>query len=197
MDSSLTGYDLRILLLLSGPLAVGKSSFASELCTHFEFERVRTGSFLTVKATSLGRGTTRTNLQEFGDELDNATDFKWVVDVATDAIRGSPTTKRWLFDSVRKERQVQHFRNTFDSRIYHVHLIAPEKILRTRYAERQSTGTDYTGGIDYDKAIEHPNEKAARALNTIADKVIDVTSATWTEMAQDLAALISSREELK
>jgi ribose 1,5-bisphosphokinase PhnN len=76
---------------------------------------------------------------------------------------------------VRKERQVAHFRHRFASAIYHIHLTAPEDVLRSRYESRLAAGGEYAGGISYDVALSHPNEVASRDLINIADLVVDTT----------------------
>ena len=58
--------------------------------------------------------------------------------------------------------------------IFHVHLTAPEEILRRRYADRAIAGGEYAGNTSYEEAIKHPNEVAARQLKDIADYSIDL-----------------------
>ena len=57
----------------------------------------------------------------------------------------------------------------------HVHLTAPEEVLRERYT-RRSDPSD----TPYEDAINHPNEVAARSLIDRADLVFD-TSVMSTE----------------
>ena len=100
----------------------------------------------------------RTALQQLGDELDVSTDYRWVVnDVAEHAIGNDPNVRRWLFDSVRKPRQVEHFRIRYSASVFHVHLIASEQVLRTRYDARLVGGNDYAGDVPLRVAIDHPN----------------------------------------
>src|SRR5256885_10800615 len=102
----------RRILLLSGPVAAGKSSVAALLVERGGFARVRSGHFLSEYATARGLTPDRQTLQEVGDRLDIETDYRWLVDeVAAPAIASNPNQARWLVDAVRKHRQVEHFRN--------------------------------------------------------------------------------------
>jgi hypothetical protein len=163
------------ILLLSGPLAVGKSSVAALLVDRGGFARVRSGKFLSDLAMKRGRTIDRPTLQELGDRLDLETDYRWLIDeVAVPAIAAHPTQDRWLVDAVRKDRQVAHFfRQEFPERVIHVHLTADEGVLRERYEARLRAGNDYEGNKSYDTAIRHPNELAARSLREIADHTIE------------------------
>ena len=111
-----------------------------------------------------------------GDQLDDTTDYQWLImDVAVPLIQGEPDKKRWLLDSVRKERQVAHFRARFGEAVKHVHVVAPEDELRRRYEARHKAGGDHATDTSYDYAITHPNETASRAVGAIADLTIDST----------------------
>jgi adenylosuccinate synthase len=88
----------------------------------------------------------------------------------------NPEQLRWLIDAVRKQRQVEHFRAAFGPEVLHVHLTADELMLRERYEVRLSVGDDYVGGMRYELAVQHPNEIAARALQEIADYLIDTST---------------------
>lgn len=164
-----------IVLLLSGPVAVGKSTLATQLVEDHGFRTLRSGNHLRSVATQLGADTTRRTLQELGDTLDLRTDYLWLIDdVASPQIEAAPGHARWLLDSVRKERQVEHFRSRFPH-VVHVHLTATEEVLRARYDARLAAGGEYEGGTPYDAAIGHPNEVASRGLVRIADHVVRST----------------------
>lgn len=165
-----------IIVLLSGPVAVGKTTVADALIVAEQYKRLRSGAFLSQRAKEQELPVTRTGLQELGDRLDLETDYRWLIEqVAVPAIEQSPGERRWLVDAVRKLRQVEHFRSRFGSAVLHLHLTAPEKVLQERYERRQREGNDYTGGIPYAAAVQHPNETAARSLQRVADLLIDVT----------------------
>ena len=166
------------LLLLSGPVAVGKSGVANALIRDHGFASIKSSAYLRAQAVSDGLTESRTNLQKTGDRLDDETDFKWLIDdVAIPAIAANQDNTRWLLDSVRKRRQVAHFRNHFGKSVFHVHLIAPEPIIEARYNDRLLAG-DEAGNVAYATAIAHTNELSSRSLIDIADFLVDLASAS-------------------
>jgi hypothetical protein len=169
---------MKLLLLLSGPIAVGKSGVANALIKGHGFANIKSSAYLRLQTASNGISESRTNLQKTGDRLDDETDFNWLIDdVAKPAIAANPDNARWLLDSVRKRRQVEHFRNHFGRSVFHVHLTAPESIIEARYNDRLLAG-DEVGNITYATAIAHANEQSSRSLIDIADFLVDLASAS-------------------
>lgn len=175
------------LALFSGPLAVGKSTVAQVLIAQHNFESIRSGAYLRKLAASRALKINRTNLQQLGDSLDTATDFAWIVDdVAAPTLCDRADHENWLLDSVRKKRQVEHFRARLHARLLHVHFTADDGALRQRYETRAAQDGDYEGGVTFETAIAHPNEASARGLESEADLVIDLTKVG----AEDAARVI-------
>jgi len=174
---------MKSIVLLSGPIAVGKSSVAKELVDAHGFRLLRTSPFLLRVACDRGLKSDRAGLQDLGDSLDGATDFGWVIDdIAAPAVLGAPQVDYWLFDCVRKKRQVERFRARFGNAVLHLHLTAPDDLLAARYENRHAQGNSSVVIPTYASAIAHPNEVAARELSSLADAVIDL-SATSSERA--------------
>lgn len=164
----------KTLLILSGPIAVGKTTLRNWLVSNCGFCSLSSSTYLRAIATERGLLPSRTNLQILGDDLDDETDFRWVVDaVAVPAIRSKPSVSRWLFDSVRKRRQLEHFRAAFGESVLHAHLTAPEPVLRARFEQRKDSDTRGVDAAGYESAISHPNELEARSLVLTADIVVD------------------------
>lgn len=173
---------IKRLLLLSGPMRSGKSSVAQALKENHAFSGISSSGYLRSYAQQSGVNVERSQLQDLGDRLDVETDFAWVIDaVARPAVEAAATTENWLLDAVRKPRQVDHFRAQFPHLVKHVHLCAPEKILRTRYAAGRSAADP-----DYGVASAHPNEVAARSLGSIADETYDTAQASATDIAAQI-----------
>lgn len=167
----------KVIVLLSGPVAAGKSTLSKILVEEYGYKNIRSGRYLQTLAHDQGLDVSRRTLQMLGDSLDDTTDFAWLVDdVAVPMIEGEPGQRLWLLDSVRKARQVQHFRTRFLDDVLHVHVVAPEEELRRRYEERVKKGGEYEGGTPYDEAVSHSNEIASRALGTIADLIVDASA---------------------
>jgi hypothetical protein len=166
---------MSILLLVSGPMAVGKSAVAKALIEEHRFQSIKSSQFLRDMAKHRGLGESRTDLQALGDSLDELTDYKWLIDdVAVPAIEAKASQERWLLDAVRKKRQVEHFRTRFGKTVFHAHLSAPELVIEKRYNERLSAGGEHPGNTDYAAAKAHPNEIASRSLIEVADIFIDL-----------------------
>lgn len=179
------------LVLLSGPIAVGKTSVRQELLAAHGYDYVRSSAYLIELARKQGGDKSRTSLQDLGDRLDRETDYRWVLDeVARPAVAAHPSKLCWLIDAVRKKRQVEHFRAAFGPLVLHVHLHAPEEVLQERYSTRLVSAID---AMPYDVAIRHENEVASRDLIHIADLVLDANIAPPQELAREIAAAAKQR----
>lgn len=160
---------MKRLLLLSGPIASGKTSVSTALQERYGFTSISSGAFLREQLTARDVLIDRHHLQELGDALDIATRFSWLIDsVARPAIESQANIENWLLDAVRKPVQVELFRLHFADSVRHVHIVASEYVLRQRYAER---GEDQEA--QYLSSLMHPNEQTARSLAGVADVVLD------------------------
>jgi len=176
---------LERMVLLSGAMGAGKTLVASLLEADHGFRRLSTSGYLRAYGQGFGPTGERLQLQDLGDRLDIETDYRWVVDeVALPAFSSFPMGQRWLLDAARKPQQVAHFRATLGDAVYHIHLTAPEAVLRKRYEQRlTSQDTPYT------TAVAHPNEVAARGLEGIADVVIDTSTVTLERAVHQIVLL--------
>ena len=175
------------LVLLSGPIAVGKSAVAAVLIERYSFSRISSGRYLAELAKLKGLSGNRGELQELGDTLDRESDYKWLIDdVAKPLIENGGISQNWLIDSVRKARQIEHFRVNYGTMVLHVHLSAEESILRKRYEGRLASSGKYEGVTPYSAAVVHPNELSARSLVTIADLQIDLGNTSPDEAARSI-----------
>jgi hypothetical protein len=182
---------IRALVLLSGPMAVGKTTLRQELIMAHGFAYVRSGSFLVARAEQEGWVAGRTDLQDLGDALDLQTDYRWLLDdVAFPSFSNAPEKRRWLIDAVRKERQIEHFRAEFGSAVLHVHLTAPKEVLRLRYERRAVEGEAATSITPYEIAASHANELASRSLIELADMVVDTSQESAQAAADRVGAAI-------
>jgi len=181
MKHSRQGFVINVkrLLLLSGPMASGKTSVSAVLQEHFGFFSISSSYFLRTQLVGQGVVPDRHKLQELGDSLDRSTDFSWVIDsVARPAINARPDVDNWLLDSVRKSRQVELFKHHYAGAVMHIHIDAPESVLQQRYAERSPNHL-----AEYQANVRHPNELSARSLGSMADKVFDTGALTAPEIA--------------
>lgn len=163
------------VVLLSGPLAVGKTAVADALRDRGGLKKISSSGHLRQLAAERLLPESREILQQLGDLLDQQTDYAWLVeDVAVRQMADDTNQLDWFVDAVRKEQQVRNFRSKF-SNVLHVHLTAPEDVLRSRFLSRARDGDDVHDHAAYDRCIDHPNEQSARALDRIADQIIDLS----------------------
>jgi adenylosuccinate synthase len=179
------------IVLLSGAIASGKTTLAEELTSRHGFRRLKSSDHLKAICAEKGVEITRANLQKVGDDLDLDTDFKWLIsDIAAPQIASTPDQQRWLVDAVRKERQVEHFREAFGSQVLHAHIWAPDEVLKVRYNQRR-LAADQEGPTTYAEAVAHPNEAASRALHDKADVSMNVHRISVVAAADAIAAFVS------
>jgi len=172
------------ILLISGPLAVGKTSIREVLTARHGYVAVQSSPYLKELAALRGIIVERASLQRLGDALDLETRFSWIVyDVARPQIAAKPEQLLWVVDSVRKTEQVRLFRDCFGSAIMHVHFTCSESVLRNRYDMRGRQDD----AVAYEEAISHPNEVSSRSLSQIADRIVDLEQLS-SDKAADLVA---------
>lgn len=164
---------MKLVVLLSGPIAVGKSEFCAEL-------RRRSGAMVLSTRQILlqsGAQNERAALIKRGEELDEQTKGKWVADGVEHAIRHSGPDAL-IVDCVRTSEQVRHVRAMalhHQIRIHHVHLVANYATLRERYLERDSQVREFE---DYRPAWESSIEAKVRELRSLADIVVPTDSSS-------------------
>lgn len=156
----------RLVVLMSGPVAGGKSSVARELCRRFGGDLVSTGDLLKAR---VGEGATRAQLQAIGAELDATTGGLWVVDEARGRIEASHSPVIVL-DAVRTPEQVSHLRRAFGSAVRHAHVTAARDICARRFALR---ARPLDASDDYGAVMADPTEAAVDELADSADIVVD------------------------
>jgi len=160
---------VRILLALSGPVGVGKSTFCKVLESRFQASRLSTRELL----LATGAKSEREDLQEAGERLDRETDGKWVSDaLARELSKDGPDVV--IVDSIRIKKQIDHIRRTFGDRfrVWHVFVDADDDILRARYAKRDSPIGEFE---NYDDLKRSATEREIRSLKDVADRVVDAS----------------------
>jgi hypothetical protein len=186
--------DAPCVLLLSGPLGVGKTAARAELVSQHTFSYLRSSEYLRGLAKAQGLTPDRATLQNLGDSLDVSTDYRWLIDeVARPAIDSSPEQNRWIVDAVRKHRQIEHFRAAFGDAVHYVHFTAPEGVLRERYSARQKAQGAEADMTPYEVAIDHDNERAARALVGCAHFAIALVDVSPSAVAKMIVRRLGGR----
>lgn len=161
----------RRVVLLSGPIASGKSSLAASLRTRFGAELIHTRELVEL-AVPPARRARRDALQAAGERLDKRTNGEWIVESLHDRLSSVPADALVIIDAVRHPGQIESLRRAFGTRVTHVHLTAPEATLAARYEERRAT-TTITELASYADVRRNVTERRIEKLASDADIVID------------------------
>lgn len=163
---------VKLILVLSGSIASGKSSLCQDLINQYGFIQLKTNELL--KKIAAGKiESERGAFQEFGDSLDRKTKGGWVRDGLTDLIKSLPSDSDAMFviDSVRIEEQIEALRESYGHTVVHFHLTAPLEVLIARFNERR--GKSFKEANSYEQVQKNATEKNTVKLEKIADVVID------------------------
>jgi adenylosuccinate synthase len=126
----------RGIILLSGPVASGKSMLASRLSGRFNMKLLRTSALLRAmlpKSNEPGR----IALQDLGDELDQRSKGTWVLESLRQMLQGEATGTNVVVDSVKIQEQIDAIRDAYGSSVTHIHITAPLDVLTSRYESRE------------------------------------------------------------
>ena len=151
------------VVLISGPIASGKTTLSRLLELRFGFCVISTREIL----TSLARD--RHSLQVAGASLDESTAGRWVRDELLGLRSRSPAKASFVVDSVRTLDQVRWVRETFEGVVKHVYLTASPGVLSGRYRSKFE-------GNRYQDVVADPVEKRVGLLASSADLVVDTES---------------------
>ncbi len=162
----------RLVVLLSGSVASGKSTLASLLQERFGFEVVKTWQLL--KSVKPDIAENREALQAFGEELDKKTGGQWVVEELDKVVRNK-SDALVLVDAVRIEGQIDHIRCGFGRIVKHIHLEAPHETLAKRYKSRTGKIKEFDS---YDDVLKNETERDVPKLADKADVVVDTNRNT-------------------
>ncbi len=162
---------MRLLIAMSGPVGVGKSSFADALAKLHGAERVSTRKWIIDKT---GCANERGALQAAGDLLDEQTGGGWVADAVAAHPHADLPTAVLLLDSARIAGQVDALRERFGDRVLHVHLTADDDTLESRYAHRPAELKEFA---TYAEVKLNGTEAAIGDLAAVADLVLDADHA--------------------
>ena len=172
------------MVLVSGPVAAGKTSLVRELERGYGFDRFGTREFILTRLPKTEL--TRAALQAAGDQLDAETNGRWVADGLVARMRESNVPQRFAVDSVRISSQVDAVRAITFITAYHVHVTASLAMLADRYQQKE---TDLEELASYDDVRKHPTEEGVEEMAKRADLTIDTTDVTAALAASRVAAL--------
>jgi adenylosuccinate synthase len=163
---------IKDIILLSGPVACGKSTLASELERRYNITRLKTRTLIKRLVPNVPEE--RAALQAAGDKLDQQTRGEWIASALQKMVPDLEPGRMLLVDAVRIPRQVAAIRRAFHPRVLHIHLIASAGELERRFKVRAG---DHTQAMDelpsYAAVQKNKTEKTIDRLANDADVVID------------------------
>ena len=166
----------RRIILLSGPVASGKSMLASRLADQFNMKLLRTSDLLRARMTGSNERS-RIALQDLGDELDRSTEGTWVLDGLRLMLEDEVTTTNVVVDSVKIQEQIDAIRDAYPSSVTHIHMTAPLDTLASRYEIRESP-LHQAEHLSYQDVRLNQTESLVDVLSEVADVVIDSNRCT-------------------
>lgn len=164
------------IVVLSGPVSVGKTTMARKLAEEFGLELFKTRDYLRFLAERKGIESERGALQEFGDYQDRKTNGRWVCDGLEKFWRDKHIDldkKSVIVDAIRIKEQIKCIRKGFGSKVVHIHLRAPREQLEKRYKARPHEGIKEFKS--YDEVQQNKTEQNVTSLALTADIVIDTS----------------------
>jgi adenylate kinase family enzyme len=157
---------LAAVVALSGPVGAGKTTLASGLERAVDGIVVSTRELLRQQAPTENRA----GLQQLGEELDALRGGEWVAQPVLARRRELPATQLIIVDAVRTGDQVTALR--VEAQVCHIHLTAPEPLLRERYEARYREAPDFELP-SFSALRANSTEAASDALAGLADLVLD------------------------
>jgi len=160
----------KLILVLTGPIASGKSTLGNNLVDRFGFRTFKTNELL--KQLALGKvREEREALQDFGEDLDRQTKGAWVRDGLMRFLSPLPADSMIVVDSARIAEQIEALRGAFGLRVVHIHLTAPPEVLEKRFKRRKKKS--FKEAATYKDVLRSPTETNVESLAKVADVVID------------------------
>lgn len=160
---------MKQIVVLSGPIASGKTLLAVSLCDRFRGVRFSTRELL---QEHIGRRTpTRGGLQKAGRQLDEETDGRWLSEALSTRIAENAEYDLAVIDSVRVEGQVRWLREAFGRRVVHIHLTSSPEMRAQRFEARRARSD--VKEPSFEKASKDPTEAAVEHLAGQADVWIE------------------------
>lgn len=168
----------KLIVLLSGSVASGKSTLGQQLAEQFGAKVIKTWQLL--KEISPDVGMNREDLQTLGERLDRETDGRWVAEAIGRLATEIPRDAFIVVDSVRIQEQTDWIRRGFGGSVVHVYLEASHDDLERRYSKRDRK--DIKELATYDDVLRNETERRVPELKDKADVVINTSRCTVSDV---------------
>ena len=158
------------IVVVSGPVAGGKSRLARGLAARFDGVRLSTRELL-MPSLAPAEAPNRAALQRIGAKLDADTDGRWVADRLSRRIYDAGD-RLVIVDAARIAGQIEGLRRAFGREVRHVHVSASRAACAERYEKRRQRA-EVEEPETYDEVIADPTEAQVGTLAPMADIAID------------------------
>jgi adenylosuccinate synthase len=129
---------MRQIVLVSGRICSGKSGLARRLSEEFGYQLLKTSTVLLEESKRRGLKSDRLSLSALGDELDEETNHRWVLQATLNAALNLGESIPIVVDNVRTAQQLEQFRAARIGEVVHAHLYAPKAELEKRFRSRST-----------------------------------------------------------
>jgi len=162
----------RRIVLLSGPIGVGKSTLTEGLARIYQARIIKTRELLDLEARHRFKAlNSRQEYQEFGELLDREDGGKWVAKGVSELFDKEPA-ELVVVDAVRIIDQIRTLRETYGFAVFHLHLTGSEDDLKRRFDARD---TKFKEATSYAEARSNPTERDVDLLEAKADAVVNTS----------------------
>src|SRR4051812_8167924 len=160
----------RRIVVVSGPVAGGKSHLARALADRFDGIRFSTRELL-LPGLAPKEPPTRAALQRIGADLDASTSGRWVAARLSRRIYDAGQ-ELVIIDAARIPEQVEGLRRAFGREVRHVHVGASRETCAARYESRREHA-EVQESASYQDVIADPTEARIGEMAPMADIAID------------------------
>lgn len=174
------------VVLLSGPIASGKTSLARNLSELLSFEIISTSEYL----SNLFGTKDRKTLQRLGKELGDATNGDWTYSLVSEKIRLESGNSRIVVDSVRTLNQIHRIKEGLGEGVACVYLYADPDVLEFRYNKRE-------GGLSVPYAVAKfdPVEASIDLVKGESDVLIDSSECSQMTVFNELVSKLRGSKQ--
>lgn len=157
------------IIIISGPIACGKSELSQSLNEKYDFPVIKTSDLI---KSRLGKSNLdRKALQNAGNRFDRETNFGWVAEELVLKIRRERIVETIIVDGVRKKEQVFSLQKSFGHRhVRHVHLQASLEVRKERFESRARSSD---ASARFEDICNNLSEREVMKLVHVADVVVD------------------------
>jgi len=175
----------KLIIIISGEIACGKSSICEGLEKKYKFKTFSTREVLEdcyKKEFKVKTIEDRSVLQSYGEQKDKTTNGSWVLDELSSLLISE---NRVIIDSARIPEQIAAFRRSYADSVYHIYLKCPTEIRFNRFSERGRKSDKFKNAKEAEEKFKlyskDKTESKVKDLEKISDLVVHTADSTVPE----------------